>query len=220
LISKSIVLLIWVKLLQSIAKDLYVELVCKISSHVHTGVSGMTPDEISDTVDKMIESVAADWKVPVNRLTGNTTDAEQYGESVLDDCLDSIDESIGIVRQQASDVTVEVSDTIDADGLPWDQRIHSRGKTRLADNTWRMARKPNDKSDEEWAEYVEGVKTELRALMTIPVTVTYDPNEADPFAVDTADVNGVEFKQLPGVIHNVEINCTMELPPVVIEAPE
>ena len=62
----------------------------------------------------------------------------------------------------------EQDDTLDADGLPWDKRIHSRGKTRLSDNTWRLARKPNDKTDEEWSAYVESVKSELKAVQDIP----------------------------------------------------
>ncbi len=183
--------------------DIVAAVKASLDEAVELGLIG--EPELSDTVDKMIDSVAADWKVPVNRLTGNTTDAEQYGKSVLSDCLDSI-ESIGIIRQQASDATVEVSDTIDADGLPWDRRIHSSGaseRSRTSKNTWRMARKPKDKTDEEWAEYVEGVKTELRALMAIPVAT---------------DVNGVEFRQLSGEIHNVEINGTLEFPPIVDSA--
>ena len=60
-------------------------------------------------------------------------------------------------------------DTLDKDGLPWDKRIHSRGKTRLADDTWRLARKPNDKTQEEWDEYVASVKAELKAVQDIPV---------------------------------------------------
>ena len=62
----------------------------------------------------------------------------------------------------------EQDDTLDADGLPWDKRIHSRGKTRLSDDTWRLARKPNDKTDEEWSTYVESVKSELKAVQDIP----------------------------------------------------
>lgn len=208
--------------LQSIASDL--DAAYNNQTPLRADVSGMTQDELSDTVDKMIESVAADWKVPVDRLTGNITDT---------DSIDDLAESIGIIRQQASDATVEVGDTIDADGLPWDQRIHSRGKTRLADNTWRMARKPNDKSDEEWAEYVEGVKAELKALMAIPVatgaeldvlvnipvaTAELPVELVTPPVVDATDVNGVEFRQLSGEIHNVEINGTLEFPPIVDSA--
>lgn len=62
----------------------------------------------------------------------------------------------------------QLDDTLDADGLPWDKRIHSRGKTRLSDDTWRLARKPNDKTDEEWSTYIESVKSELKAVQDIP----------------------------------------------------
>lgn len=114
----------------------------------------------------------------------------------------------------------EVSDTIDADGLPWDQRIHSSGKTRLADNTWRMARKPSEKTDEEWAEYVEGVKTELKALMAIPVAVTYDPNEADPFAIEPPVVDAVVTPPVVDAVVTPPVVDAVVTPPVVIEAPE
>jgi hypothetical protein len=56
-------------------------------------------------------------------------------------------------------------DTPDADGIVWDKRIHSQGQTRNADNTWRLARKPKDKSEAEWNEYVEAVKAELLAVV-------------------------------------------------------
>ena len=189
--------------LQSIASDL--DVAYNNKTPLRVDVSGMTQDELSESIDKMIESVAADWKVPVDRLTGHSTGAEQYGKSVLQDCLDDIA------------AVIEVSDTIDADGLPWDKRIHSKGRTRIKGDVWRARQKPNDKSDEEWAEYVEGVKTELKALMAIPVAVTYDPNEADPFAIEPPVViEAPEVVAPPVVIEAPEVVA----PPVVIEAPE
>ncbi|MGL4895602.1 MAG: hypothetical protein ACRC47_12280, partial [Shewanella sp.] len=106
----------------------------------------------------------------------------------------------------------------DAEGLPWDQRIHSRGKTRLADNTWRMARKPNDKTDEEWAEYVEDVKAELRELMSIPVATAEAPVVVTPPVVEAPPVviEAPEVVTPPVVIEAPEVVT----PPVVIEAPE
>lgn len=103
-----------------------------------------------------------------------------------DDTMDTLVSDMGLVRQQAvtpvSDIKQgepctesevealdsESDDTLDKDGLPWDKRIHSRGKTRLADDTWRLARKPNDKTQEEWDEYVASVKAELKAVQDIP----------------------------------------------------
>ncbi|MGL4895138.1 MAG: hypothetical protein ACRC47_09915, partial [Shewanella sp.] len=100
-------------------------------------------------------------------------------------------------------------DAIDADGLPWDRRIHVSGvneKTRTSKNTWRMARKPKNKTDEEWAEYVEGVKAELRELMAIPVATVEAP----------VVIEAPEVVTPPVVIEAPEVVT----PPVVIEAPE
>ena len=168
--------------LQSIARDIDTSLPVNGHKGAHTetvgDVSCTIANEPSDTAEDVTNAVRASLEALLGRCRQqttedlNTTDSEQYGKSVLSDCLDSIDESaesIGIIRQQASDTTVEVSDTIDADGLPWDQRINSKGRTRIKGDVWRARQKPNDKSDEEWAEYVEGVKAELRALMAIPV---------------------------------------------------
>ena len=66
-------------------------------------------------------------------------------------------------------IDVESNDLIDDEGLPHDKRIHSKGATRLNDDTWRMKKKPADKTDEEWTEFVDGVKAELKQLMDIPV---------------------------------------------------
>ena len=66
------------------------------------------------------------------------------------------------------------NDTLDADGIPHDKRIHSKGATRLADDTWRLKRKPADKTDEEWDEHVKSVKAELKAVQDIPVPSTLD----------------------------------------------
>ena len=66
-------------------------------------------------------------------------------------------------------VPAQPSSDIDADGLPWDARIHSSNQERNADNTWRARRKPKDVTPEQWAEQVAQVRDELFALMAIPV---------------------------------------------------
>lgn len=53
---------------------------------------------------------------------------------------------------------------LDADGLPWDQRIHSSMKTKLANNTWKLARNI-DKA------YVEQCRAEARQNMSAPITM-------------------------------------------------
>ena len=162
-----------------------------------------------------LQSIARDidTSLPVNGHTETTGDVSHSVtvEPSLEDILDNPPAATDELKELLSphtevveydeDVTSddEPNDTIDADGLPWDSRIHSRGKTRLSDNTWRMARKPNDKSDEEWAEYVEGVKVELKALMDIPVVVEAPEVVTPPVVIEAPEV---------------------VTPPVVIEAPE
>jgi len=68
--------------------------------------------------------------------------------------------------------TTEQDDTLDADGIPHDKRIHSKGATRLADNTWRLRKRPADKTEEEWTAYIESVKAELKAVQDIPSEIT------------------------------------------------
>ena len=70
------------------------------------------------------------------------------------------------------DTQLATNDTLDADGLPWDARIHSGNQERNADNTWRVRRRPKDVTPEQWAEQVAQVRDELFALMAIPVAVT------------------------------------------------
>lgn len=51
---------------------------------------------------------------------------------------------------------------LDADGLPWDARIHAGGKAKNADGRWRARRGLNDGA------LVARVQAELRALMAAP----------------------------------------------------
>lgn len=76
------------------------------------------------------------------------------------------------------------SDTLDADGLPWDARIHSGNQERNADNTWRVRRRPKDLTPEQWSEQVAQVRDELFALMAIPVA---DPVVDDEQPEPTTD---------------------------------
>ena len=166
--------------------------------------------------------------VVVETLSLTTTDNSSKS-------LDELANSMGIVRQQADEPVVtppeaidhignaddnpmsdvaETNDTIDVNGLPWDQRIHSRGKTRNADDTWRNARKPKDKTDEEWAVYVEEVETELKALMEIPVASGESLDElavADTISAEQAFSTPPVVTETPPVV--------TETPPVVTETP-
>jgi hypothetical protein len=72
------------------------------------------------------------------------------------------------------------TDHLDADGIPWDVRIHAGTKTRLkADNTWKL--KPGvDKA------LVEQVKAELKGVQAVLVPPAPTPTLTDAAAVSAA----------------------------------
>ena len=65
----------------------------------------------------------------------------------------------------AEDEEVDVTGVVDADGLPWDPRIHSSSKQLVADGTWRKRR---NTAKELFAE----VEAELRGLSTVDAQST------------------------------------------------
>lgn len=85
-------------------------------------------------------------------------------------------------------INIKRDNTLDNAGIPWDGRIHSKGKSRLADDTWRLRKRPADKDEGEWSAYVESVKSELLAVQNAP-SVTTD-----------IDVNDIEYQKIQGVI--------------------
>lgn len=53
---------------------------------------------------------------------------------------------------------------LDANGLPWDKRIHASTRTKVAAGTWKYARGVD-------GDYIKTVERELRAVQDIPVPV-------------------------------------------------
>jgi len=75
----------------------------------------------------------------------------------------------------AEDEEVDVTGVVDADGLPWDPRIHSSSKQIVADGTWRKRR---NTAKELFAE----VEAELRGLSAVdaPVDAPIPPPPPPP----------------------------------------
>lgn len=76
-----------------------------------------------------------------------------------------------------ADPTTPVPDA-DAQGLPWDARIHSGGKTRNADGTWRKKSKLDPALE-------QAVIAELRGVMSAPPAI---PQPPVPAATDAAQL--------------------------------
>ena len=157
--------------------------------------------EQCDTLIKQCEEFKTpkgdDFVEPVDVEIARMDEEFEKGEKLYDAEIARMDEE----REQ-------LDDTLDADNLPWDKRIHSRGKTRLSDNTWRLARKPNDKTDEEWTAYVESVKSELKAVQDIPVT----PPEAEFTEQQAIDVIGNANDNPMDIVEPTAVDETHEGP--------
>lgn len=108
----------------------------------------------------------------------------------------------------------ERDDTLDADGIPHDNRIHSKGATRLADNTWRLRKRPADKTEEEWTAYIDSVKAELKAVQDIPTLDEQAVADLTPPVIEEQVREEIKEKLEPG-----EVTVEAPLTPTVIEEP-
>lgn len=157
-------------------------------------------------------------------MQGITEPLRPYQQAVLDtgaegEFVPFTDPEGPTIQDMIDDGTLPAPDyTLDADGLPWDARIHSGNQERNSDNTWRVRRRPKDLTPEQWAEQVAQVRDELFALMAIPV--------ADP-AVD-AECPGDSTCTDQGCPHHYADESPaevfgasepVELPPETVEVP-
>lgn len=85
------------------------------------------------------------------------------------EALDALTHIPVITEEERAALRDTTTSHLDSDGLPWDARIHASSKERNADDTWRARRKPSDMDAGQWAEFQGQVRTELRALMELPV---------------------------------------------------
>ena len=109
----------------------------------------------------------------LEEFTCDTVDTDHEALAALDEYVKaSVTGEVVPYTDTDDDTQLATNDTLDADGLPWDARIHSGNQERNADNTWRVRRRPKDVTPEQWAEQVAQVRDELFALMAIPVAVT------------------------------------------------
>lgn len=105
------------------------------------------------------------WQtLTVDELEANRADLAEYCENAAPPPPPKDDAAISTPSEKEAEPSefTPSAVTVDAKGLPWDARIHSSGKTLLADDTWRLKRGVPD--DER-----EAIEAELKQLMAIPV---------------------------------------------------
>ena len=128
------------------------------------GVTQSNTEQLNDELEHVdVELNRLDEELEASIHHENTKHDEVFEETV-NELHAKVDDAKVVVPSPLP----EQDDTLDADGIPHDKRIHSKGATRLADNTWRLRKRPADKTEEEWATYIDSVKAELKAVQDIP----------------------------------------------------
>jgi hypothetical protein len=130
-------------------------------------------NDLTDTEREVLRLVVGDVRTTAVRLAGPSI-TKQYIESLVpkdgdpnNNSLDNLD-----VVRNATAAPIPASAELDSAGLPWDKRIHSSGRTKLQDGTWRKLKGLDDT-------LVATVEAELRAVQAIPVPQTHGSAELD-----------------------------------------
>lgn len=160
------------------------ELTCVAQSDVESYGKAWSEHYVSSTEQLNDElEHASQFDVELNRLDEELEVSIRHNES--------FDKTVGTLpdyetsianfhtEPRVRDAATEQDDALDADGIPHDKRIHSKGATRLADNTWRLRKRPADKTEEEWTAYIDSVKAELKAVQDIPAISVEDITQAE-----------------------------------------
>lgn len=124
-------------------------------------------------VDVRVEPIA--YKIDMSdesvkeRLQRATQDLMQAAPAMLrENDVDGSIEVHGKRKEVEVDTTSQQVESLahtDSTGTPWDERIHSASKALNADGTWRLRRKPADKTPEEWADYVKWVEEDIHTVL-------------------------------------------------------
>lgn len=180
-----------------------------------------TVGDLSHTVERVL--VDTD-KAQLAALGEALTPVTATGEA-----LDVLTHIPVITEEERAALRDTTQSHLDSDGLPWDARIHASSKERNADDTWRARRKPSDMDAGQWAEFQGQVRTELRALMELPVEATVaDPEVIDKIDADHPNVSegynveqevAMVFSEQPVVVEPIEPEPIVVTPPPVVAPP-
>lgn len=179
------------------------------------------------------------------RLRVATGELMQAAPAMLKD--NNVDGSIEVHGKRKDNVTAQQVDsassmtneeldefcpppTTDSTGTPWDERIHSASKALNSDGTWRVRRKPADKTPEEWAEYIKWVQEDIHIVQLgnsddpeAPLAEEWDgqgenvpePARTEPPVTPAGD----DFHVDAGVVTEQEVASIPAPPPPPVVAP-
>lgn len=100
---------------------------------------------------------------------------EQIKEAFLGDTSPIVDEDDFKMEKP------EVGEEVDANGFTHDSRIHARTKTKNADGTWKILRRPQSfETAQEWEAFIAEVRAEQSGDLPPPVVEEIESEEVPP----------------------------------------
>lgn len=182
---------------------------------VSQAVTGLVPHEVA-------KGIMTERKAAIREAMTHDTDKAQL--AALGEAVEIVKAAVPALmddkfKYDGEEVSGPRTDTtpshLDSDGLPWDARIHASSKERNADDTWRARRKPSDMDAGQWAEFQGQVRTELRALMELPV----EQEVATVLGEQPEPVVPVLDEPTPVVVEPIEPEPIVVTPPPVVAPP-
>lgn len=162
-----------------------------VEAKVSTSEGGAKPDPVPEATPRSETPIpstgtpddAMPERDPTAAFGGGVSDATRAAEPESATGAEATPESPAQSAGTQEDAQgAETSDLdLDADGLPWDSRIHSSSKKKLVkDNRWKKRRKPADQEESQWNAYVDSVESELRRVMQAGPDKPIQPEARQP----------------------------------------
>lgn len=116
-----------------------------------------------DSTSQQVESLVNSLESSLSELMRNTHGKVPHSDNVPEFIKEAGTRAFAKTLNEAQENGV-LSITTDSTGTPWDERIHSASKALNSDGTWRVRRKPADKTPEEWADYIKWVEEDIHTV--------------------------------------------------------
>lgn len=130
-----------------------------------------------DENNPLLVSVVATMMNTLNDspIESTTSIPEQIKEAFLGDISPIVDEDDFKMEKP------EVGEEVDANGFTHDSRIHARTKTKNADGTWKILRRPQSfETAQEWETFIAEVRAEQSGDLPPPVVEEIESEEVPP----------------------------------------
>ena len=128
-------------------------------------------DKVKITIEVDLTKVTAEQEVLIGRLLGYVEDSNPPRKLEQEHEIGAGKTMLSQEQEQDQDSNTDDGD-LDADGLPWDGRIHSSNHKKTAKGVWARRKNVPD-------EVYNKVEAELKAAMAVPAGDAFDFDQMD-----------------------------------------